>query len=120
MLSFFSVVAAKLAGLPGIISTVLLWRGGRTAVLNVAAAAAIKTGPGTLVRIVVVVAPTANNLTVNDNNVTGGTNVAANTILDVAFGALTKGQVITLEWPCAVGITISSVGTNGVYAVSYT
>lgn len=93
--------------------------GGNSSSLNVTAAKVVKSSPGTLYRIVVQTVPSAGNLTVNDNNSTSSGNTAATQLLNVAFGSLTAGQVITLEAPCATGITVSSVGTGGVYAVFY-
>lgn len=103
----------------GPIPTQVQGLGGNKSKLNQNAAAAIKNSPGTLFRIVVITAPTSGNLTVNDCAATGDA-AAGNVLLDVAFGALTKGQVITLDAPCAVGITLSSVGGGpGVYAFYY-
>lgn len=94
-------------------------QGGISPKYNVTAATVVKLTPGTLYRIVVQVAPTAGNLVVNDNAATGGSNTIANQILTVAFGSLAAGQVIEVQWPCLTGITISSVGTGGVFAVAY-
>ena len=85
---------------------------------DVAAPAVIKATPGRLAKITVQVAPSAGNLIANDCATTGAAAIG-NQILEVAFGALTEGQVITLDWPCNTGIVISSVGTGGVYSVSY-
>lgn len=88
---------------------------------NITAAVVVKAAPGHIAKIIVQTVPSAGNLTINDNAATGGTNTIANQILSLAFGSLTAGQVIDLSnWPCKTGITISSVGTGGVYAVSYT
>jgi hypothetical protein len=92
--------------------------GGTKAAYNVAAAAVIKAGPGRLAKVVVLTVPSAGNLTLNDVLTTGGAAIG-NEILSIAFGSLTAGQVISLDWPCATGIVVSSVGTAGVYAVSY-
>jgi hypothetical protein len=93
--------------------------GGNVAALNITAAVAIKATPGTVFRITVSTPGSAGNLVINDNTQTGGTNTAANQILSVPFGSLTAGQVITLEWPCANGITVSAVPTGGVFAMTY-
>lgn len=85
---------------------------------NVAAAAVVKATPGRLAKIVVLTAPSAGSLTANDCATTGAAAIG-NEIISLAFGALTAGQVITLDWPCNTGIVISSVGTGGVYSVSY-
>lgn len=93
--------------------------GSTQSTLNITAAVVVKASPGRVAKIIVEVAPSAGNLIINDNTQTGGTNVAANQIYEAAFGSLTEGQVITLDWPCANGIVISSVGTGGVYSVSF-
>lgn len=92
--------------------------GGISAALNVTAAAVIKGVSGVLVRILVNAPGTAGNLTVNDVATTGGA-AAANQILTIAFGSLTVGQVIALEWPCGTGIVVSAVTTGGAFAISY-
>jgi hypothetical protein len=92
--------------------------GGNISALNVAAAGVVKNTPGMLFRIVVEVAPTAGNLTVNDLAANSGAAVA-NQIISVPFGSLVIGQVITLDWPCKNGIVVSSVGTGGVYGIAY-
>jgi hypothetical protein len=96
--------------------------GGANAALNVTAAKVIKATPGSVMRVIVQVVPSAGSLTLNDNNATGGTNVAANQIFTALFGTtplLVAGTVITLECPCLTGITVSSVGTGGVYTITY-
>lgn len=100
-------------------STSISGLGGNQSALNVAAAGLVgAAGKRTLFRIVVQVAPTAGDLTVNDLAANSGAAIG-NQLLDVAFGDLKKGQVITLECPCANGIVVSSVGTGGVYALFY-
>jgi hypothetical protein len=93
--------------------------GGNTPVYNVTAATVVKATPGTLYRIIVQTPPSAGNLTINDNAATGGTNTISNQIVSIAFGSLVAGQVIEVQWPCNTGITVSSVGTGGVFAVAY-
>ena len=96
--------------------------GGAFAALNITAAKVIKATPGTVMRIIVQTVPSAGSLTINDNNATGGTNVAANQIYTALFGTtplLVAGTIITLECPCLTGITVSSVGTGGVYVITY-
>lgn len=84
---------------------------------NIAAATVIKATPGRLVRIAVSVAPTAAALVASDCATTGAV-AAANQIVSVAFGSLTAGQVITLDWPCATGIVVNP-GTGGTVSVSF-
>lgn len=93
--------------------------GGLFRALNITAATVVKNLPGQIYRIIVNTVGTAGSLTINDNNATGGTNNAANTILTIPFGSLTLGQVITLECDTNVGITVSAVTTGGVFAVTY-
>lgn len=85
---------------------------------NVAAAATIKALPGVIATIIVVVAGSGGALTVN-NCATTGTATTANEILTIAFGSLTVGQIINLNFPCSVGITVSAVTTGGQFSISY-
>lgn len=102
----------------GPIPTSVQGLGGNSAALNVAATGVIKPSRGTLFRIVVQVAPSAGNLTINDLAANSGAAIG-NQIYNQAFGALTLGTIITLDWPCSNGIVVSSIGTGGVYAISY-
>ena len=54
----------------------------------------------------------------NDCATTGAAAIG-NQIISLAFGNLTLGTQILLDWPLDLGLVISSVGTGGVYAVSY-
>lgn len=92
--------------------------GGVNSALDITAAKVIKATPGRLIRVVVNVVGTAGSLTLNDTTTTGGA-AAANQILTIAFGSLTVGQVLTLEWPCSSGIVVSAVPTGGQVAVSF-
>ena len=92
--------------------------GGNNAVLNILNAQVIKTAPGILVRILVVTPGSSGNLTLNDcANV--GDATSANEINTIAAASLTPGQTILLNWPCAVGITISSVPVGGAFASTF-
>jgi len=95
--------------------------GGQKSTLNVTAAAVIKATPGVLHKIIVI-APgtTSGSLVINDLAATSGS-AAGNTILSVAFGSLTAGQVITLDWPCATGIAVTGVpgGGSPIYSISF-
>src|SRR6185437_5142804 len=78
--------------------------GGSSSSLNVTAAKVIKATAGRLRRITVSdPGTTSGALTVNDCATTGAA-AAANQIVSIPFGSLTAGQVINLDWPCAVGI----------------
>lgn len=103
----------------GPISTYVTNAGGTLSSLNTTAAKVVKATPGRLCKVVVTTPGSAGNLTFNDNNATGGTNVAANQILSLAFGSLTAGQVISLDFPCSTGIVLSSIPTGGNVAISY-
>lgn len=92
--------------------------GGKSSALNVGAAAALKGSAGRLCKIVVIAVGTAGNLTFNDSATTGAA-AAANAILSIPYTGLAVGQVISLEWPCANGITLSAIPTGGVVAVSF-
>ena len=95
--------------------------GGQSSHLNVTAAAVIKASPGVLHKIVVIAPGTTSGaLTINDLAATSG-GAAANQIISIAYGSLTAGQVITLDWPCATGIAVTAVpgGGSPQYAISY-
>jgi len=77
----------------------------------------VKATPGRVARISVITAGTAGNLAVNDSATTGGV-AAGNIIWSLAFGSVTVGQIIELEWPCAKGIVVT-VPTGGAVSVSY-
>jgi hypothetical protein len=72
---------------------------------------------------------TAWTVTVNINSTaftaytSGGTAAsfgAANEIVTIAFGSLTVGESIPLEWPCGNGILVSAVPTGGSqFSISY-
>jgi hypothetical protein len=93
--------------------------GGSFTALNVTVPKVIKTGQSVVMRVIVNVVGTSGNLTVNDNTITGGSNVAANTILNMLFSSLTVGQSFELKAPCVNGIVVSSVPAGGAVAVSY-
>jgi len=86
--------------------------------LNQSAAAVIKATPGILCRVVIGTVGTAGSLTFNDIDTVGGA-AAANQIVSLAYGDLTAGQVIDLEFPCKTGIVLSAIPTGGVISVSY-
>ena len=93
--------------------------GGFRQLLNINAPVVVKALPGKLFRIVINAPGSAGQLTLNDNNQTGATNVAANQILSLAFSALSAGEILELNWPVSTGICISSMPTGGQVSVSY-
>jgi hypothetical protein len=96
--------------------------GGLSSSLNITAAKVVKATPGRIARVVVSAPGTTSGaLTLNDCATTGAA-AAANQILSIPFGSMTSGQVINLDFPCAVGIVVSAVPGAGspIYAISYT
>jgi hypothetical protein len=85
---------------------------GAKSVLNITAATVVKATPGRLVKISVTTAGAAG--TANDC-ITTGAAAAANLIAAIPAAV----GVISLDWPCAVGITITP-GAAQVISVSYT
>jgi hypothetical protein len=63
--------------------------------------------------------PGAGTLTLNDAASTGAAS-AANQIASFPAASLTAGKVIPINWPCAAGITASSVPAGGVFSLSFT
>jgi len=94
------------------------FNGGYNSTLNLIGVGTIKASFGALARISVISPGTAGTLTINDC-VTIGTATAANEFYSVPFGSLSAGQIITLEWPCSVGIQVSSMPTGAVIALSW-
>ena len=94
--------------------------GGASSTLNITAAAVIKATPGRLCKIIVIAPGSAGNLVINDLAATSGS-TAANTVVTLAFGSMTAGQVITLDWPCAVGIAVTAVPSAGspIFSISW-
>ena len=90
-----------------------IYANGVQTTLDITAAAVIKASPGHIGKIVVV-APgtTSGSLVVNDSATTAGA-ATANQILNIAFGSMTAGQVISLGFPCKNGIVVSAVPTAG-------
>lgn len=85
---------------------------------DVHATGVLKATPGVLVSVIVVTAGSAGSLTFN-NCATTGDAATANEIITIAFGSLTVGQVITLNFPCNVGIVLSAITTGGVFSVTF-
>jgi hypothetical protein len=95
--------------------------GGLSSKLNVTAAVAVKATAGRLCKIVVI-APgtTSGSLTINDCATTGAA-TTANEVFTIGYAAMSVGQVITLDFPCQVGIVVSAVpgGGSPQYAISF-
>ena len=104
----------------GVIYTQPYRPGGILSALNVSAAAAIKTAPGVLFRIVIVAAGSAGTITVNDCTSTGAA-AAGNVLWSATYNATNvyAGAIIQLEAPAINGITLSSISTSGVVAIYY-
>ncbi len=105
-------------GALGLVPARIIQPGGSLPVYDINAAAVIKANPGVLYRIIVNTAPSAGDLIVNDCLTTGAAAIT-NQIISLAFGSLTLGTIIELQWPCNTGIVISSVGTGGVFSAAY-
>lgn len=86
--------------------------------LNLTAAAALKSTPGSFATIIVVKTGTAGSLTINDSATVAGAN-AANTIFTALFSALTVGQILEIDVPCFTGVTVSAVPTASQFTVTY-
>jgi len=96
---------------PGPISVFQQAPTGAQSAINVTAAAVVKPTPGVVMRILVVAAGSGGSLTLNDSATTGAA-ATANEIFTIAQASLTVGQVITIEFPCKNGITVSAVPTG--------
>jgi len=95
-------------GLPGAVS----------AAINITAAQVIKAAPGILATLLCVAPGSAGSVVLNDCTTTGAA-AATNEILAKSFSALAAGQVVTLRWPCAAGIVVSSVPTAGAFSIAF-
>ncbi len=85
---------------------------------DVTAAAVIKALPGVLAQVIINTAGTAGSLTFNNTTTTGGA-TTANQIITIAFGSLTVGEVLNLNFPCSAGIVLSAIPTGGVISIAY-
>ena len=92
-------------------SAPLLLPGGVSAAYDVTAPAVIKAYPGIVVTVSCI---TAGSLTLNDSATTGGAALTN----EIWSGALTAGQVLVLDWPCATGIVVSAV-TTAVVSIAF-
>lgn len=94
--------------------------GGKLSLLNVTAPVVVKASGGAVMRILVIAAGSSGSLTLNDTTTTGAA-TTANEIFTIAQASLTVGQVITIEFPCQSGITVSAVpGGSPQFAISFT
>ena len=102
----------------------LTTRGGKSSLLNATAAVAVKATPGRIAKLIIIdPGTTGGAFTINDCATTGAA-AAANTIWSAPYNGtgIVKGAVIDLDFPCAVGITLSAVPSGGtpIVAISYT
>lgn len=92
---------------------------GQKTAFNVAATKVIKApGPGTVFTIRVITAPSASALTLNDCALVADA-ALANELASIPFGLLTAGALIQVQAPFQTGLVVSSIGTGGVYTISY-
>jgi len=102
-------------------NVVITENGGTNSALNVTAAKVIKAAPGRLARISVIAPGTTSGaLTINDCLTTGAA-TTSNEVFTIAYGSMSVGQVIALDWPFQVGIVVSAVpgGGSPQYSISY-
>ena len=102
----------------------LIVSGGETkSALNQTAAAVIKATPGRLAKIIIVAPGTTSGAFTFNDCATTGAAAAANEIFTIAYNATANvaGAVITLDWPCLVGIVLSAVpgGGSPIINISY-
>jgi hypothetical protein len=76
--------------------------GGVSVAINLTSAQVVKATPGICAKISCIV---GGSLTLNDCTTTGAA-AAAN---EIYSGTLTAGQVVPLNWPCALGICVSQI-----------
>lgn len=87
-------------------------QGGNKSALNVGAAGVIKNTPGRINRVIVNgTVGTGGSLTINDSATTAAA-AAANQIISLP-GTTAVGTIITLDFPCLNGITVSAFPTGG-------
>lgn len=82
---------------------------------QIGAAAVIKATPGRLCRLVVIAPGTTSGAFTFNDCATTGAAATGNQIFTMAYNATANviGLVITLEWPCAVGLVCSAVPGGG-------
>lgn len=103
----------------GPITTFTTNPGGSRMAFNITAIGQIKNAPGKLRRLFVITAASAGTLVINDVNSTG-TAAIGNEVAAYPNALLTAGATITVDAPCANGITISGTWPTGlVLAASY-
>lgn len=117
-------VVSLLAGAPstagqGPIATFTTNPGGSRMAFNITAIGQIKNSSGKLRKLFVLTAASAGTLIINDVTSTG-TAAIGNEVAAIPSTLLTAGAVISLEAPCANGITVSGTWPTGlVLAASY-
>jgi hypothetical protein len=97
------------------------WGGGVNSLLHITGTAVVKAGPGKLHNFILQAAGTAGSWTINDCAAVGSAGTA-NQIALLPFNAtnLIAGEPLQFNWPCKVGIVVSTVPTGGgVGAISF-
>ena len=105
----------------GPISTSVFNAGGTKSALDVTAAAVIKATPGRLATITISgTVGTGGTYTFNDCATTAAA-ATSNQIISLAGTTAVNGVPIVFNWPCAVGIVLSSFATGGapILSISY-
>jgi hypothetical protein len=91
---------------------------GTLSALNLTALTVIKSTPGRLCKVIVIDGGTSGAFVLSDCAAVGAAS-AGNTIWTLGFG-VTAGTIFDLDWPCAVGITLSAVPSGPpIIAVSF-
>jgi hypothetical protein len=106
-----ATIAGPVAASPGL-------PGGCSSALNITVPQVIKAAPGIAVLLSCLAPGSAGSLTLN-NCISTGAATAANEFFSALFSALSVGKVVKLNWPCAAGITLSSVPTGFVGCLSF-
>ena len=93
--------------------------GGIYSVLDITAAAVIKSAPGILACVLIQIVGSAGSLVLNDCATTGAATVA-NQVINLAYSKLSPAQTITLQWPCQAGIVVSALPTGAQVSIAFT
>src|SRR5271157_1312379 len=93
---------------------------GTSSKLNMSAAAVVKATPGRLCKITIVNAGTTGGAFTFNDCATTAAAAAGNIVWTQAYNAAAAvaGQVISLDWPCLVGLVLSAVPTGGTPLIS--
>lgn len=81
------------------------------------ATAVVKAAAGVLASVVVTATGTVGVLTIN-NCKTLAEATASNEVFSIAFGSVTVGQVIDLDFPCDTGIVVSAMPAGGNFSIT--